>query len=141
MDYQKELEQIRQSHGGILRPGDVVEYATDPETTLHGQFQWNDTEAAHQYRLWQARELIRVVVNLLPHSDEPTRVYVSLSHDRRREGGGYRTLDNVMRSKALRESLLRQAAADMERFETKYRQLTELASVISAMRVARKQTS
>ena len=37
------------------------------------------------------------------------------------------------------EALLKQAHADMVRFETTYRQLSELASVIAAMRSARKQ--
>jgi hypothetical protein len=139
MDYKTELEQIRSEHGGVLRAADVVEYARDPETALHQRFEWNDTKAAEQYRLWQARELIRVVVQTRPANDAATRVYVSLTDDRRNDGGGYRTLDEVMRSKTMREALLKQAHADMVRFETTYRQLSELASVIAAMRSARKQ--
>ena len=139
MDYKTELEQIRSEHGGVLRAADVVEYARDPETALHQRFEWNDTKAAEQYRLWQARELIRVVVQTRPANDAATRVYVSLADDRRNDGGGYRTLDEVMRSKTMREALLKQAHADMVRFETTYRQLSELASVIAAMRSARKQ--
>jgi len=139
MDYTTELEQIREANDGVLRAVDVVEYARDPGTALYQRFEWNDTKAAEQYRLWQARELIRVVVHTRPTNDASTRVYVSLADDRRNDGGGYRTLDEVMRSKTMREALLKQAHADMVRFETTYRQLSELASVISAMRSARDQ--
>jgi len=138
MDYRDELEQIRLTHDGVLRATDVVEHARNPETALHDRFEWDDTKAAWQHRLWQARELIRVVVQTRPTSDVSTRVYVSLAADRRNDGGGYRTLDEVMRSKTMRDALLKQASADMVRFETTYRQLSELASVISAMRSARK---
>jgi len=141
MDYREELEQIRSEHGGVLRAADVVEYARDPETALHQRFEWDDTKAAEQHRLWQARELIRVVVHTQPASEMPTRVYVSLNDDRRTDGGGYRTLDDVMRSATMREALLKQAHADMVRFEATYRQLSELASVISAMRSALQQNA
>jgi len=139
MDYREELELIRSENDGILRPADVVEYARDPQTALHERFEWNDTKAAEQYRLWQARELIRVVVKTEPTKNDATRVYVSLTDDRRNDGGGYRTLDDVMRSHTMRQALLKQAYADMVRFETTYRQLSELASVMAAMRCARQQ--
>lgn len=137
MDYTQELEHIRQSHGGILRATDVVAFARNPDTALYRRFEWDDTKAAEQYRLWQARELIRVVVQTSPADSTPTRIYVSLTDDRRNDGGGYRTLDDVMRSKAMREALLKQAHADMVRFETKYQHLSELAAVIDAMRCTR----
>ncbi len=139
MNCREELEHIRLQHGGVLRATDVVEYARDPDTALHGRFEWDDTKAAEQHRVWQARELIRVVVHTRPACQPPTRVYVSLTNDRRNDGGGYRTLDEVMRSESMREALLKQAHADMVLFETKYRQLTELASVITAMKAARVQ--
>jgi hypothetical protein len=137
MDYAQELEQVRAANGGVLRPADVVEFAMNPETVLHGRFEWDDTKAAEQYRLWQARELIRVVVQTHPAKDAPTRVYVSLADDRGNDGGGYRTLDEVLRSKAMREALLAQAQGDMMRFEAKYHVLRELASVVAAMRSLR----
>lgn len=138
MDYKEELEHIRMGNGGMLRAADVVAFARDPKTSLHNRFEWDDTKAAQQHRLWQARELIRVVVKTQPiGGDATTRVYVSLDDDRRNDGGGYRTLDDVMRSDVMRQSLLHQAHADMVRFEAKYRQLAELAWVIEAMRSAR----
>jgi hypothetical protein len=42
-----------------------------------------------------------------------------------------------MRSKTMRRALLKQAEADMARFEAKYHELRELAAVITAMRSVR----
>ncbi|HAZ61006.1 MAG TPA: hypothetical protein DCY89_05470 [Gammaproteobacteria bacterium] len=46
---------------GALTPALVVEAATDPESPLHDAFDWDDSAAAHKYRLVQARSMIRSV--------------------------------------------------------------------------------
>jgi len=56
-----ELERIRALHGGILQAEDVLEEARNPDSPLHPMFEWDDQVAAHQYRLEQARALIREV--------------------------------------------------------------------------------
>jgi len=133
MSYLNELELIRNKNGGILRPEDVVEFAEDPKTALHKKFTWDNDKAAHEYRLWQARELIRVSVNILPQNNKPFRAYVSLVDDRKNPGGGYRALVDVMVDGELREKLLEQAIKDMRGFQKKYKALKELASVFSVM--------
>lgn len=133
MSYLNELELIRNKNGGILRPEDVVEFAKNPKTALHKKFTWDNDKAAHEYRLWQARELIRVSVNILPQNNKPFRAYVSLVDDRKNPGGGYRALVDVMADGELREKLLEQAIKDMRGFQKKYKALKELASVFSVM--------
>jgi hypothetical protein len=46
---------------GELTAAIVVDEATPEDSPLHGQFTWDDLEAAHQHRLAQARQLIRSV--------------------------------------------------------------------------------
>jgi hypothetical protein len=138
MNATEELEHIREINDGILRPEAVVDFAADPETALHAHFTWDDTEAAHKYRLWQAREIIRVQVQVTDASVGPVRMYVSLMDDRKGSGGGYRTIDDVMASSVYRSQLLDQARRDMDRFSAKYGQLEQLAQVLKAMRKARK---
>ena len=41
-----------------LHAEDVVAAARDPLSPLHSKFQWDDSKAAHRYRLWQARQII-----------------------------------------------------------------------------------
>jgi len=131
----KALLDICKEHGGLLKAEDVVQAASDPESLLHSYFIWDDTEAAKRYRLWQARQLIRVCVESIQPVDEvPTRIYVSLIADRKQPGGGYRLLTEVLVSADLREQLLRQATAEFHRWEQKYRHLQELAEVFAAMK-------
>lgn len=132
---QKELNEIEQQHGGILKPEHVVEFARNPETALHSRFQWDDDKAAEQYRLWQARMIIRVRVTVLPQSknERPVRAYVSLSTDRSKEGGGYRPIATVLSDKDMREQLLADAVFEMKTFRRKYDTLKALAPVFAAM--------
>lgn len=64
----KEKETVRQilqamadASGGRLTPEQVVEAAKHPDHELHAYFDWDDKEAARQWRLDQARTLIRSV--------------------------------------------------------------------------------
>jgi len=55
------LEEIRLGHDGKLRPPDVVDAARPEDYPIHPHFEWNDSVAAEEHRLWQARQLIRSV--------------------------------------------------------------------------------
>lgn len=131
----EELEAIRSHHGGILRAEDVVEFARDETTALHRQFEWDDTEAAHQYRLEQARRVIRLRVTVTENlgSDRPVPMYVSLSSDRVIPGGGYRPFVDVMSDEQMRAELLRQAMEEFNRVARKYHALEELSPVFAAI--------
>lgn len=136
----EELELIRDTHNGRLPPEAVIEFARDENTTLHSEFEWDDTEAAHQFRLEQARRIIRLNINVLPTEGGNVRVpmYVSLVSDRVRNGGGYRTLNDVMSDEDMREQFLTQALDEFQRVRRKYETLRELAPVFAALdRVAR----
>lgn len=52
---------LTQRCGGSLTPNAVVEDAQDESSPLHAYFEWDDTEAARQWRLEQARALNRSV--------------------------------------------------------------------------------
>lgn len=133
-----ELRRIAAQHGGQLKPSAVVQVAADEESPLHPHFDWSDTEAAHKWRLHQARQLIRVSVEMIGPKDSATmtRVFVSLTPDRT-EDAGYRVLTDVMSDPDYRKQLLIDALEEMQRFEKKYHDLKELAGVFSAMRKVR----
>lgn len=122
---------------GVINPESVVLAAADETSPLHKYFQWEDTEAAHQYRLWQARSLIRVCVRYIGKPGEKllTRVFVSLSTDRNKDVG-YRLVDNVMRIDQHRNQLLLDAFDEWRRFAKKYAALKELSEVFIAMEKA-----
>lgn len=126
---EEELEIIRKKHKGLLRPIDIVKYAENPETSLHLQFEWDDGKAAQEYRLGQARYLIRVFVTVLGEKKNPIRAYVSLIGDRIKVNGGYRELKDVLRTKNGRTQLLQQAFREFMAWKNKYEVLKELSSV------------
>ncbi|MFH1731955.1 MAG: hypothetical protein ABIF82_09950 [Planctomycetota bacterium] len=126
------LEKIRISRRGVLKPAHVVAEARDPSSPLHKRFCWDDTKAAHRYRLWQARELIAVVVQRFSADHKPVRAYVSLQDDRGTLGGGYREIRDVMSCAQTRKRLLAEALNDLRIWEERYRLLKELAPIIRA---------
>jgi len=128
-----ELEKIRKRHNGLLRARDVVEYASDPKTALHAQFEWDDTEAARKYRLHQARCIINVTVTRLPNEVKPVRAYVSVSTDRERPGGGYRSLESVLSDDEKCAVMMGDAMRELRHFREKYQRLRELAPVFKAV--------
>jgi hypothetical protein len=127
---------------GLIRPADVVEAARDENSALHECFEWDDTEAGHQYRLIQARQLIRVYVHVEEKEEaEPVRAFVSLTTDQRNPGGGYRTIAQVMSNEELREQMLTDALTRLRNLQKQYRSLTELAKVWDAVDAAEAKAS
>jgi hypothetical protein len=133
-----ELETIRRNNRGILRPKDVVNYASNPSSALYCYFCWDNTKAAEEYRLWQARELIGVYVTVLKPDTKAVRAFVSLKKDRKKIGGGYRSIENVLKSPSLRKSLLKQALSEMEYWRLKYEALKELSPIFDALSKVKK---
>ncbi len=77
----EELERIaKDDEDGLVRPEAVVEAARDEESPLHRFFEWDNDEAAEQYRLYQARKLIVRVTVKVAASAGPTYVNVKITH-------------------------------------------------------------
>jgi len=127
----KELNTITQKHDGMLRPVDVVEFAKNERTVLHSCFTWNNTEAAEQWRIHQARMLIRVTVAVFQDDDETEyRAFVSLKDDRYGHLG-YRPMISILGDGDLTEKMLEEALEEMATFKEKYKQLHELVAVFA----------
>lgn len=140
MSVQDELEAIRAKCRGILQPERVVAYAKNPKTALHKRFTWDDGRAAHQYRLWQARELIQCHVTVLEGTSESFRTYISMRADRKTAGGGYRMIVDVMSDAGMRKRLLAEALDDAHHWQEKYRLLKELQPIFQELARLRRKT-
>lgn len=117
----------------VLTPQEVLRRAADPDSPLHGMFEWDDSEAAREYRLWQARTLlgaIRIEV-------EPNRPPVRLQNvirvvDEERERG-YVSLTSAMSSEPDRLYVLREGVGRMLSFRKRYGHMDEFAPVVAAI--------
>ena len=106
---------------GLVQPEKVVEAASSPESPLHKYFEWDDSEAAHQYRLAQARKLVvRVVVK--DGSRKPIRVNVTIRKADGTERRGYVPVERAITD----EDMCAQVIHDVKRGLTSYR--TRLAA-------------
>ena len=139
MSAREELERLRNLHGGVITPDHVVTAARPRSSPLHNSFTWDDGDAAHQWRLEQARHLLRIYVMTIGDGQKAkeTRMYVSLGVDRA-NAGGYRSIVDVLSDAGMRAQLLDDARTDMMRFHAKYAGLVELADVFKSMTSAAK---
>ena len=137
----EELKAIAEKHDGILRPEDVVKFAENPKTALHAAFDWDNTEAAHKWRIEQARGIIRVCVEIITikNKDMSVRVFIAPISDRKDDGeGGYKLMTDLLRNKSGRREILETALSELETFRKKYNWLTELVRVFAAIEDTRK---
>lgn len=100
----QELARIhRESETKLLTAAAVVDAARDEDSPLHEHFEWDDSVAGEQFRIIQARQIIRAIVIDESRTGEAIRQWVSLPSDRKLPGGGYRELPAVLSVDALRE--------------------------------------
>lgn len=118
--------------GGELSPVVIVEDARDPKSPLHGEFEWDDTEAAHQYRLDQARYIFRAV-EMVWEEEEVEIVapsFVSVAVDTETP---YRNIRNVLTDQNLRRDWKAQALRDLRSWRERYAHIKELSDVFEVV--------
>jgi hypothetical protein len=86
-----ELERIRRAHG--LSASVLIEEATPEDAPLHPIFEWDDEAAGAQYRLLQARKLIRAV-QVVQADGSARSVYVHVTGAERE--GDYDNIETVV---------------------------------------------
>lgn len=126
---------------GLIQPQVVVEHAKSINSPLHGYFTWDDTEAAHKYRLWQARQLIALVrVKVIEHPQERVFVSVRTKAPDGRERRGYMTVPRAAAEPDLYTQIVADARAGimsyrnrLSAFERSRRLVTQLDEVIAEM--------
>lgn len=111
----KILEGIARKDGKgrtVLLPADVVKVARDPKHPLHKRFDWDDTKAAHKWRLRQARDLIASVE--ITWETSPGRIVtVQAYHHIREEGTGYYPAETIVQHETMRQALVREMEEDL----------------------------
>lgn len=132
----EELERIRVRGNGRLDAAHVVEASRPEDAPLHDHFEWNDQQAAEQYRIDQARYLIRsITVSVEPvEESRPVRAFVSVVRD---EDRSYTSIAHALSDDDLRTQVLQRAWSELEAWRNRYAELIELADMFSAIDQAR----
>ena len=124
------IEMLRERCKGELTPEDILEDAKSDNSPLHSFFEWSDTEAARNYRLQQARGLIRAVVAIYVSDDKPAvkqRAYVNIKAPG--EPQHYRELSHAMSQKKTRDIVLNRALDELVSWRNRYRDLKAFADL------------
>jgi len=137
MTIRERIEWIAAQNNGTITPSAIVEDARDADSPLHECFTWDDTEAAEKWRLHQARNLIRVFVTHVPteKGEVTVRAFHSLRDDRK-DGTGYRTMENIRADASLLSALVSEALADLRSWRHRYealRAVPALSAVFAAL--------
>jgi hypothetical protein len=128
------LEQLRATGAGELTPEAVVADASHSGSPLHPLFEWDEAEAAHQYRLVQARALIRaVVVRYRAAPGDGARSVVAFVNLKDGDRQYYTATAVALSDPAQRAVVLRQAWEDFQALRKRYADLTEFAAVFTAL--------
>lgn len=115
----KELDKLSKRKK-LLKAQAIVDFAKNPKTALHDYFEWDDKIAGNEFRLQQARRIIRVYIEETPYSDVPQRIRISLKQDRIKAHGGYRRLQDVISDKDLWQEYEEQCLVDLIYLRDKY---------------------
>ena len=65
---------------GKITSDDLVEEARDPSHLLHGEFEWDDSVAAHEHRKDQARKIIAEVV-IIRDDGKKLREFINVKNE------------------------------------------------------------
>jgi hypothetical protein len=112
------------TENGLVKPENVLKRAESATSPLHGFFTWDDEKAAEEWRIMQARYLIRSFkVEIEPLVIVPA--FVSLGTDRT-NGGGYRWTGEVLPQVDLKKNLMLTVLSDMENLLRKLEDMPEM---------------
>lgn len=115
-------------------PVTVVEQAASPRSPAHKLFEWDNTRAAQQHRLSQARVILGsfVIETEIISPGKRTRT-ISIPYVSRSAPGMYEITSLALRQPGKRDFMLNEALKEAKRWRRRYADLSELSIVFSAL--------
>jgi len=127
------IEMLREKFKGELTPDDILDDAKHDNSPLHSFFEWDDTEAARQHRLKQARGLIRAVVAIYTSPDKPAQRMRAYVHVAETGTPHYREMQHAMSQKNTREIVLHRALRELNNWKRQYGEMKEFAKMVEVI--------
>jgi len=134
-----ELEIIRTHNKGKLTPKNIVEVAKNKNHLFHRYFIWDDSTAAHEFRIEQARGLIQAVrVEIIPFDNDKPKEFRAFVSVIERGVRSYQPAEKVLNDVSLKEQLFADALRDAQTFIEKYNNLVDLEPLFSGVKEVRR---
>jgi hypothetical protein len=124
---------------GRIFPEDVVESARDENSPIHNKFEWDDTTAGQEYRLWQARQLITIKFSL--NGDKTQQFFNVRAIINDVPTQGYFTKEMVLSDKEMYNQVLKEALSEIKYWQKKYKSIKELEGVVNEERLSQIQAT
>lgn len=129
-DAGEELERIRRESGD-LRPAKVVKAARKKSSVLHPAFTWDNEKAGEAHRLWEARQLIRVMVIVSDDpGEEPQQAFIHVhleDSDGEKTENHYQSVAVITTKPDEMVAALKESRNDLSQAERSFRDLARLA--------------
>lgn len=113
----------------VVTPENVLEVAKNKDTELHKCFTWTDSEAAHKWRLREARQLIQLFVV----KTEKQEVYKPRIFQASSERNVYQEATFFVQNKDEYLALINRAKAELIAIENRYKEITEMEEIFEAI--------
>ena len=134
----KELSSL----GKKLTPQQIVEQARKKNSAMHNIFEWDNSKAADEWRLHQARLLMCAIVTIKSDDGDgqPIRAFVSVSADQDDSEEGskkqrhYVSMSAAMSKAEWREEVLADARRELEGWSKRYQTYSELSKEVKMVR-------
>lgn len=112
------IDRLAEENDDAITAELVVNAAKPARSDLHDAFEWDDRVAGHQFRLVQARELIRACYTVVTDSVEPERSLKlrAWAH----VGGAYRPIDKVLANDGWKHEMMDKLAVELSETRRRY---------------------
>lgn len=127
-----EILRIKDTRG--LTAENLVEVARNPRNPLHEIFEWNNTKAGHEFRLYQARVLINEVKIEVGDKEVFAFESVSLSVGKpNKEDRVYKGFEEIIANEDLKKQILSRALQSLIYWKAQYHSYKELTPIFQAI--------
>jgi hypothetical protein len=125
------LQELRDKNNG-LTASIVIEEAKHKTSVLHGAFEWDDSKAAHEWRLHSARHLMRSVEIVSTSAEGDVRNLPAFVFVKTESGPQYESLARVLSDEEMRNQVLERAEKEFDQWAKRYEEYEEFLGVIKA---------
>lgn len=128
-----ELDKLEETKG-VINPNDLVEVARPEQSPIHDMFEWDNAKASEQWRVEQARALIRSVrVEIMGIK---TNAYFNCQVEVNGESAqGYFSAGTVLSTEDMTNQVLVTAIREIKYWQAKYKDIFELKELVNGEKV------
>lgn len=121
----EELARLGIETGDCHRASDILDSARDPDSPLHGCFDWDDEVAAEKYRKSTARQILRSIAIVIVRGEVRETLYAYV-HIRDAEGPRYVAAKNLVGNDELRSRAIAEICNLLDGIKKRLQQIMDI---------------